>query len=85
MKNLENKEKDIKLLEIVVDFAYIMGRNGYFSGDSRADIQEVIYWAREFEKKNRNTDWNEADYISEIEKYSEDKINELRLLNDCCI
>jgi len=72
-----------KLLETIADFAYISGRNNYFSGDSRADIQEIIYWAKDFEKKNENTNWDEVDYISEIEQYTVDKIKELRDLYNC--
>ncbi|RLD09299.1 MAG: hypothetical protein DRI44_08815 [Chlamydiae bacterium] len=72
-----------KLLETIADFAYISGRNNYFSGDSRADIQEIIYWAKDFEKKNEKTDWSCADYISEIEQYTVDKIKELCDLYNC--
>ena len=71
-----------KLLETIADFAYISGRDNYFSGDSRTDIQEIIYWAKDFEKKNEKTNWNNADYISEIEQYTVNKINELRALYD---
>ncbi|WGK68621.1 hypothetical protein P0082_09035 [Candidatus Haliotispira prima] len=70
-----------KLLETVADFAYILGKAGYFSGDSRADIQEIIYWAKNFEEKNKNTNWNKTDYILEIERYSTNKLIELRSLN----
>lgn len=70
------------LIETVADFSYILGRSGYFSGDSRADIQEVIYWAKDFEIRNINTDWDKEDYISKIEKYTSDKICELRSLNN---
>jgi len=72
-----------KLLETVADISYIFGKSGYFSGDSRADIQEVIYWAKYFEIKNKNTDWSKEDYILEIEKFSSNKITELRSLNNC--
>lgn len=72
---------NMKLLETVADFSYILGRSGYFSGDSRADIQEVIHWAKVFETKNRNTDWSKNDYISE--KYTANKITELRSLYNC--
>jgi len=75
--------KNQKLLETIADFAYISGRNDYFSGDSRADIQEIICWAKDFEKKNEKTNWNIADYISEIEQYTHNKINELCDLYDC--
>lgn len=72
-----------KLLETVADFSYLLGRSGYFSGDSRADIQEVIYWAEDFEKRNKNTDWSEVDYITEIERFTYSKIKELRSMYNC--
>ena len=68
-----------KLLETVADIAYIFGNNSYFSGDSRADIQDIIYYAIEFEKQKHN--WSKEDYISLIENYSNKIINELHSLN----
>ena len=71
---------DQKLLETVADIAYILGRNNYFSGDSRADVGEIIFYAEDFESKN--TDWSKEDYISKIESFATNKINELRSLNN---
>lgn len=45
-----------KLLETLADIAYIAGESKYFTGDSRADVNEFILWAREFEAHHRNTD-----------------------------
>jgi hypothetical protein len=66
---------DEKLLETVADIAYHFGSQGYFSGDSRADINEIIYFAKEFEKQNHNLD--KEDYLSLINDYSISKLNEL--------
>jgi len=70
---------DEKLIETVADIAYIFGSQGYFSGDSRADIQEVIYLAKEFEKQNN--DWEKVDYLNLIHDFSYSKLQELRSLN----
>jgi hypothetical protein len=70
---------DEKLIETVADIAYIFGSQGYFSGDSRADIQEVIFFAKEFEKQNN--DWEKEDYLRLITEYSNSKLQELRSLN----
>ena len=66
--------KKRKILETLADIAYIAGDMKYFSGDSRADINCFIYWATEFEKMNRKTDWDEVDYILAIEAFTESKI-----------
>lgn len=65
-----------KLLETVADIAYIFGEKGYFSGDSRADIQEIIFLAKNFESLNH--DWYTDDYLTQINKFSSLKIEELR-------
>jgi len=63
-----------KLLETIADIAYLAGTKGYYSGDSRADINDFIWWAKEFEKLHRHTDWNEKNYMLEIEAYVELKL-----------
>lgn len=63
-----------KLLETVADISYIAGNMSVFSGDSRADINEFIFWAKEFESTNSNTNWDERDYITEITKFTIKKI-----------
>ncbi|MCK5739467.1 hypothetical protein KAH55_09810 [bacterium] len=72
-----------KLLITVADIGYVFGAERCFSGNSRADVQEIIYWATEFKKKHRDTNWDEVDYILEIEEYANNKISELRYLNNC--
>ena len=69
--------KDLKtrnLLETLADIAYIAGTQKYFSGDSRTDIKEFIWWAQQFEELNRNTNWNSEDYMLEIEKFVNQKL-----------
>ena len=66
--------KDDKLLETVADVAYIAGKNGYFTGDSRADISEFIRWAKLFEEKHKNTNWDQKDYLILIEEFVEGRI-----------
>ena len=67
---------DEKLLEAIADIAYIFGELGYFSGDSRADIQEIIFLAKEFE--NSHSDWYKNDYILEVSEFAYSKLEELR-------
>ena len=67
--------KKIKLLETIADIAYIAGYRKYSSGDSRLDASLFLAWANEFEKLNKITDWDQADYISRIEEFAENKIN----------
>ena len=69
--------KHIKLLEAVADIAYIFGSQGYFSGDSRADIAEIILLAIKFEKSHENENWDTAsDYIETITNYALHAFNE---------
>lgn len=65
---------DNKLLETTADIAYLAGSAGYYSGDSRADIADFIWWAEEFEKIHSCTDWGEEDYMLAIEAYVEDRL-----------
>jgi hypothetical protein len=69
-----------KIHEAIADIAYIAGYMRYYSGDSRADMEDFIYWANQFEQLNENTDWEERDYMIEIEDYANKKINEQRKL-----
>lgn len=71
---MENK----KLYETIADIAYIAGNHRYYSGDSRVDISDIIYWSKEFEKKNRFTDWGKHDYMIEIESFANQKIDKER-------
>jgi hypothetical protein len=63
-----------KIHETIADIAYIAGSKGYFTGDSRGDISEFIYWAKQFETINKFTDWNVKDYISKIEEFTGAKL-----------
>lgn len=63
-----------KLLETVGDICYIAGETKTFSGNSRTDINEFIHWAKEFEKINSQTDWDQKDYSEEITDFAIEKI-----------
>jgi hypothetical protein len=67
-----------KASETLADIAYAAGKAGYYSGDSREDIQQFIWWAIEFEKKYSKVKWDNGklDYIEEIEKYIQGKLEE---------
>lgn len=66
----------MKLFETIADIAYTAGQKGYYSGNSRADMQDFIYWAKEFEKKHKKIDWEETilDYMEEIEHFANEKM-----------
>lgn len=66
--------KNQKMLEIIADIAYMAGEMKFYSGDSRADVSELIYWASEFEKRNSKTNWDEVNYILSIQKFAEEKM-----------
>lgn len=64
-----------KLLETVADLAYNAGVHHLCDDqDSRDVITELIHRAREFDKIHADTDWDEKDYLSEIDNFYEDKI-----------
>ena len=63
-----------KLLETLADMAYLAGSHHYYSGDSRADISELIRWANEFERLHRHTDWADEDYMLAVEAFAEGKL-----------
>ena len=46
-----------------------------YSGDSRADIADFIWWAEKYEVLHRSTDWDETDYMLTVEAYAENIIN----------
>jgi hypothetical protein len=66
-----------KLLESLADIAYNAGVNRYYSGDSRADMHNFIHWAKEFEAINKDTDWDEENYMLAIEDFASAKLCEL--------
>ncbi len=61
------------LLEAVADIAFIAGEKGFYSGDSRQDIQIFIDLALEFEKRNGGVEWGveDRDYIEEIGDFAD--------------
>jgi hypothetical protein len=78
-KRKPTKEKTYKLCEAVADIAYIAGTRNYYGGNSRQDIEDFIHWAEEFELKWKNKEWGadetDDDYIDEITKFANEKIN----------
>ena len=67
---------NLKLLQTVADISYIAGCGKYYSGNSRFDISEYIWWAKEFEQIHKKTDWGNEDYMLAIEQYANDKIKQ---------
>jgi hypothetical protein len=67
----------MKLLESLADIAYNAGINRFYSGDSRADMNNFIHWAKEFEAINKDTNWNEENYMLAIEDFAIVKLGEL--------
>jgi hypothetical protein len=78
-KTVEGPTLD-RLLETVADIAFLAGLRTYHSGDSRADVQQFIAWANEFEKLRTITDGVESyggeNYMIAIEKFAYDKIKQ---------
>ena len=72
-------EQIYSLCEAVADIAFITGENGYYSGDSRIDIDNFITWAKEFEAINEGVEWGVdegKDYIQAIQLFAQHKINQ---------
>ena len=67
---------NFKLLETIADISYIAGYHQHYSRNSRFDITEYISWATEFEKINKNTDWDNDNYILAIEQFTDKKIRQ---------
>lgn len=68
-----------KLLEALADISYFAGQREYYTGDSRADILDFIWWAKEFEHIHRNTNWDSEDYMLAIELYSVAKLSKAEM------
>jgi hypothetical protein len=66
--------EDFKLFEAIADIAFIAGQKGFFSGDSRTDINEFITWAQEFEDMHEDTNWDDIDYQESIEAFTGNKL-----------
>ena len=77
-KKKTNKEKIYSLCEALADIAYIAGSRQYRSENSRQDIGDFIEWANEFEQKWKGKEWGaddtNDDYIDEITKFANEKI-----------
>lgn len=68
-----------KLLETVADIAFIVGwerMDEEVFGGSRAMVQQIIAWAKEFERKSVGIDWDEyiCDYIEAIDEFTNEKL-----------
>jgi hypothetical protein len=65
-----------QLCEVVADIAFIAGAQKYHSGDSREDCRNFILWAQEFEAIHATTEWDtgSADYIADVQKFAEQKL-----------
>lgn len=74
MNDLRYTIEDNKLFESIADIAFIAGQKGFFSGDSRADIDQIISWAKEFEAVNEDTDWDDVDYKDTVEAFALTKL-----------
>lgn len=70
MNDLHYTIEDNKLFESIADIAFIAGQKGFFSGDSRADIDQFISWAKEFEAMHDETNWDEVDYKDCVEAFA---------------
>lgn len=75
--SIEELPKPIyQLCEVVADIAFIAGVHRYHSGDSREDCRNFILWAQEFETIHADTKWDtgDADYIADVQKFAEHKL-----------
>lgn len=56
--------------ETLADIAYDCGhRRLRLSNNSRERIGTLVSWAREFDERHRETDWEEVDYMETIEAF----------------
>lgn len=65
----------LQILETVADIAYLAGQYGYYSGNSRDDMQTFISLAEKFEEKYKNVDWEDLpkehpDYMEAVEYFT---------------
>jgi hypothetical protein len=74
MNTLLHTVEDVKLFEAIADIAFIAGQKGFYSGDSREDIAEMIRWGKEFENIHEDTDWDIEDYTAAIEAFAANKL-----------
>lgn len=63
--------------ETIADIAYEAGMRGFRpTNNSRDTIGTIIGWADEFSRLHKETDWGDKEYLDEIEKFMEIKMNE---------
>lgn len=65
--------------ETIADIAYAAGIYGYYSGDSRADMQTFIHLAEQFEKKYKDVDWEDLpkdhlDYMEAVDAFAKEEL-----------
>ena len=68
-------------MQVVAHISYIAGYEKHYSGNSRFDISEYIYWAKEFEQIHKNTDWDNEDYMLAIDQFATEKIQQEMIKN----
>lgn len=71
---MKRSKKVYLFAETVADIAYFAGASGYYSGDSRADMQKFIEIAFDFTDLNSKTNWDKKDYMEEIEKFTYEQL-----------
>lgn len=73
------------IYETIADIAFYAGEYGYYSGDSRADMQTFIDLADKFEKKYAGVDWDEYEktYLEAVTDFTfaELKLKKKLILN----
>jgi hypothetical protein len=82
-KTLEELIAPSKIWETIYDLSYLAGNDKlvetpYYDNDSRELYGNIQMWAIEFEKKfNIDFDKSEFDYLIEIDKFYEEKKNQV--------
>lgn len=80
----ENKTiRSSPLHETIADIAYNAGLFRHYSGNSRADIQDYISLAKQFQKVYKKVDWDTTnlDYIIEVESFAKKHLKLVNKLN----
>ena len=79
-------EKTVKLFaetlaDLSIEYGAHLAKNPdkYLSEDSREAVQTLIGWAEEFEQKYANERWHDKDYLTEVDKFFEQKLKEAGL------
>ena len=65
------KDRDVQ--EAIADISYEAGRAGYYSGNTRQNVDNFIDWAEEFVTLNSDRQWD-GEYVDEIHKFTSEKI-----------